>query len=229
MELITSASDLSSTLDRLHPADYPARLRMSRPGFEHFAAQLPVIDPTLPVEMVQAELQQVRAVLGGVSGQLKDQWEQLNIPQMRDGVFGRVILGMEEPTELPGGNLHGGTLIVLGLWGNGFAWVPHGHEAGFMHEELIRGAAEVRMFDVVDPVRRTVKESRRVVFDRPGIMASAYCPEGSAPDLGFNLHAVKGVAPGTTVTLHYLPGHVRDTRGSAFTEVPLDQMPEFRT
>jgi hypothetical protein len=213
MQYLKPSSRPEEVLELLASPEQPKRSRMYRPGFDHYLSRMPHIDARHPnpAEEVALTLKVMEAIAADVTGKLND----LDLPLIPDRQFGRVILGIEDPTDV-NGELVPGTEVVLALWGNGFQSPVHGHAAGYIHEGLLKGSFDVHLYKQVgQPEDRTVVHERTIVQDTPGTFYSSFVQEAGQAYRSALIHNF--TARERSFSLHYLPEHVRDGKKNGFT------------
>ena len=157
---------------------------------------------------------------------------ELDIPDIGRGEFGRLILGIEEPKGMDAaGKPIPGTEFVLAVWGEGFTSPVHGHAPGYIHEQLVRGAFDVRLYSQVPggtPQDRLVTLDRALRVDTPQIFYSEYVQNDPTQQTRFALvhnftATTSEVHPDhPTLSTHYLPEHVLNGNGNRWTVVDQD-------
>ncbi len=203
-------------LELMSTPEQPARSRLYRPGFDHMMRMLPKIDARDPDPAEQVEL--TRRVMDSIAHEVTARIDQLDLPEIPDGEFGRVILAIEEPQVLEGGELLPGTEVVLALWGKGFQSPVHGHAPGYIHEALISGAFDVHLYKQQgNPEDRLVVPDRTIVQSTPETFYSQFVQEVGQTTRSALIHNFTAREPSRS--LHYLPEHVRDGRNNRFTVV----------
>ncbi len=202
-------------LDMFKTPEQPARSRLYRPGFDHFMRLLPKIDAKEPNP--EAEVDLTRRVMEAIAIEVRHRIDSLDLPEIPDNEFGRVILAIEEPTR-DGDELVPGTEVVLALWGKGFQSPVHGHAPGYIHEALIDGAFDVHLYKQTgNPEDRLVLPDRTIVQDRFETFYSQFVQDTGQTVRSALIHNFTAREP--SISLHYLPEHVRDGRNNRFTVV----------
>ncbi len=203
-------------LDLMKTENQPPRSRLFRPGFEHMMRLLPKIDAKHPNPAEEVEL--TRRVMASIAHEVTARIDQLDLPEIPDGEFGRVILAIEEPQELEGGELLPGTEVVLALWGKGFQSPVHGHAPGYIHEALISGAFDVHLYKQTgNPADRLVVPDKTIIQDVPETFYSQFVQDTGQIVRSALIHNFTARMPSRS--LHYLPEHVRDGADNRFRVV----------
>lgn len=216
MKLMKASRRPLELLEELASPTQPPTSRMYRSGFENYLEQMPLIDCRNPNP--EREVEVTRKIMSDLALALEKRLPELNLPNIPDGKFGRVILGLEDPKEGPGGK-HPGTEIVLALWGNGFTSPVHGHSTGYIHEALINGSFDVSLYEPVSrPIDRVALLDKVIVQSKPGTFYSEFVQERGQEMRSALIHNFVAREP-NTMSLHYLPEHVRDGSANRFTVV----------
>lgn len=197
-------------LERLAYSKQPAKFRMYVPGYESLFEKLPVIE--LGPDLNQ-EIQRSEQVMQQVSNKLrKDGWHIPVQSKLEDGEFQRTIIGMEAPTK-EGDTLRGGSEIAIGHWGAGTATPIHGHSAGYMYEEILKGLLRIKLFRLVDEEKQIVRPVE-MLLKGPGVTISKLTGTLGSKKRDNWIHILESVVP--TLSLHYFAGHTTDGRDSKF-------------
>lgn len=197
----------------LEALSYPGQdpnLRMYRSGYEQYMDQMPVLNQS--DSNFRHNLCLARHTMRRIAADLKVNpwWKGLNaVP----GSFKRTVLAMEAPSITVNGELASGNEIVLGHWGRNVETSVHGHEPGFIHEEMIDGKMLVNSYRIVNEAERIVRATSQVIFTAGTISSGYERPNHGA--INQMVHNVKALEPSTT--LHFFAGHTRDGRGNQFT------------
>ncbi|MCO6429501.1 MAG: hypothetical protein J5J00_01480 [Deltaproteobacteria bacterium] len=215
-EFLQPAADPRATLEKLAMPHQPPIKRMFRDGFMDLMEKMPRIDASQADQTLQVEL--TRKVLEEMRERVLSKFDELNIPNIPNGEFGRIILAVEEPKQLPNGELVPGTEIVLALWGKGFSSPVHGHAPGYIHEDLIKGAFDVHLYKPSgEQGSREAVYQRTIAQRTPGIFYSEYIQDIGQEMRSALVHNFMAVEQ--TVSMHYLPEHVRDSSKNGFKVV----------
>lgn len=216
MVLLQPAMNARALLGMTAPEREPVVDPTYAAGFEDLFATLPKLDPriedpealAMTVQGMDRIAERVRQRLAG---------GELEMPRVGDGQFGRTFLGMESTTRVVDGFLTGGTNVVLGHWGKGFATPIHGHAPGYISEDLILGALTISEYEITgDPSDRLVV-LKRATRPSPGRYVSLFDVDRGQEVFSSLIHAIE--ASEFSITLHYLPDSPRNARGSRFTAV----------
>ena len=228
MEYLTPSQDPEGDLERLampHQKDNLLK-RMFRPGYQHFLERMPVIDPKQPDQ--EAQVAATLAVLEEIRLKVVSELDQMDIPPIPPGEMGRIILAVEEP-KIINGELVPGAEVVLALWGEGNTSPVHGHAPGYMHEAMIKGNIDVHMFDAHGELKnREARYVGTISQSEPGVFYSNYRRDVGQEHRMEVIHGFR--AREFTITLHYLPEHVRDGNGNGIRVVNTPQsapLPEY--
>lgn len=205
-------------LERMKTENQPPRSRLYRPGFDHMMRLLPKIDATQPRQDEEIDL--TRRVMDAIAIEVMHRIDELRLPDIPDREFGRVILAIEEPTEAPDqpNGLLPGTEVVLALWGKGFQSPVHGHAPGYIHEALLKGAFDVHLYKQVgEEADRKVVHERTIIQEKPETFYSEFVQERGQLLRSALIHNF--TAREQSMSLHYLPEHVRDGNNNRFQVV----------
>ncbi|GEM_PF-805761 len=225
MEFLRASTQPEAVLPRLLNPN-PLGFTTYRPGFEGYFERIPRMDPTRPYPT--EEVEQTRRVLGELAMAVLEREDAMDLPQVEDGKFGRVVLGLEDPSEGEDRVLVPGTEVIIALWGRGFKTPVHGHKVGYLHEALVKGSIDISMYE---RLRSGRLDARFALFDRtvqqrePGIFCSAFTQDVGQLERSAVIHNFAALEP--TMTLHYLPEHIRDARGNKFEVVGKKNDREF--
>ena len=217
MVYLKPSADPAGDLERLampHQKDNLLK-RMYRPGFQHFLKEMPVIDPKQPDQ--SAQVAATLEVLERIRLKVVAELDQLEIPPIPPGEMGRIILAVEEPRVIDG-EIIPGAEVVLALWGEGNTSPVHGHAPGYMHEAMIKGDIDIHMFEAHGELKN--REARYVATisqTEPGVFYSNYRRDVGQEHRMEVIHGFR--AREFTITLHYLPEHVRDGNGNGIKVV----------
>lgn len=194
----------------------PPIRRMWRPGFDVFMAKMPKINAFEPYDDEKINI--TKKIMMELADKLRklDVKKELSLPEIGENQFGRVILAIEDPTEA-GEDLIPGTEIVLALWGPGFTSPVHGHAPGYIHEDLISGSFTVNLYETVEGNKREAIYKSSIVQNTPGIFYSEYVRYTGQAIRSALIHNFK--ADQFSMSLHYLPEHVRDGNANRFKVV----------
>ena len=215
MQFMEPSQRPEELLDMFKTPEQPARSRMYRPGFDHLMRLLPKIDATQPNPEQEVEL--TRRVMEAIAQEVLFRIDTLDLPEIPDREFGRVILAIEEPTNVEG-ELVPGTEVVLALWGKGFQSPVHGHAPGYIHEALLKGGFDVHLYTQVgDLEQRLVVPDKTIVQSTPGTFYSMFVQDHRQLLRSALIHNFTAREP--SISLHYLPEHVRDGRNNRFSVV----------
>lgn len=142
----------------------------------------------------------------------EDKWFDKNAPN--EGKFKRTIIAMEAPIKTKNGIKEGAELVVA-QWGNNFQSPVHGHNTGYMHEEIIKGKFLVNMFRLHDEDAGVVRPVVSFVKEK-GVFVSEHNKANSKHKYKRQtlIHNFRSI--GATTSLHYLPEHTRDGRDNGF-------------
>lgn len=215
MKFLTPSRHPEEVIEKLAMAHQPPIRRMVRRGFEHHMAKMPVIDAS--AEEQDREVALTQQALMEMSADVRKNLHKLNIPEIADGQFGRIILAVEDPKERDG-ILIPGTEIVLALWGTGFTSPVHGHAPGYIHEDLLDGGFDVHLYRQMGP-----DEARTAVYEKsipktdPGIFYTEFVRDVGQARRSALVHNFRARMP--SKSLHYLPEHVRDGDSNRFKVV----------
>lgn len=229
MKFLTPARNPEGLLEKLAFPNQPPHQRLWQPGFEHYMERMPVIDASEPRQ--DEEVARTRELMDQISLEVAARVGELRIPRIGKGEFGRLILGIEEPKGIDPETKKPipGTEFVLAIWGEGFTSPVHGHAPGYIHEQLVRGAFDVRLYNQIPG---GTEDERLVVLDRelrvetPQIFYSEYVPQNLRQRVRFALiHNFTATTPEgdpehPTLSTHYLPEHVLNGNGNRWTVVP---------
>jgi hypothetical protein len=209
---LTPSTDPRAALQKLAMEHQPPIKRMYRPGFDDLMNEMPHIDATQADQ--RAQVAATTAVLAKMHERVMKNLDKLNIPTIGEGQFGRIILAVEEPRQV-GQELIPGTEVVLALWGKGFSSPVHGHAPGFIYEHLLVGGFDVHLYDRVGHSdNREARYVRTISQREPGVFYTEFVQDkGDAPRsaLVHNFRAAE-----FTISMHYLPEHVRDSSANGF-------------
>jgi len=113
MKYLVPARSPAEAIERLTPPGISPTRKLFRPKFHHLLAEMPQVDAGQETqdEEVRLTVKVLTAIREGVLSSL----DELDIPDIAPGDFGRIILGIEEP-KVFGDAIRGGTEIVLALW-----------------------------------------------------------------------------------------------------------------
>ncbi len=209
------SADPERALEKLAMAHQPPIRRMYRPGFDDLMREMPAIDARSADQSEQVA--ETVAVLERMRERVMANIGALNIPDIPPGEFGRIILAVEEPKE-EGNILIPGTEVVLALWGEGFTSPVHGHAPGYIHEDLLGGAFDVHLYkETGDPRDRKAVYQRTVAQTEPGIFYREYVQDHGQEKRSALIHNFR--ARRQSISMHYLPEHVRDGNANRFRVV----------
>lgn len=175
MQYLKPAEDPQKVIELLTPPHVPPNRKLFNNRFHALLGSMPKIDAQAvsQIEEVAKTVQVLEEIREGVLSNIT----RLDLPQVERYGFARVILAVEEPTERDG-VLHSGTEVVLALWGEGFESPVHGHAAGYIHEDLLAGAFDVRLYEPFGPAdERFARHTRTIEQRNPGIFYSEFVPD----------------------------------------------------
>lgn len=219
MHYLRPATDPEAVIDSLAMEHQPPIRRMYRPGYQELMGKMPCIDATKHDQGPEIAItKEILAEIGvRVTRALLD--GSLNLPNIENGEFGRVILAIEEPT-VHGQEITPGAEVVLALWGKGFYSPVHGHAPGFINESLLQGAFDVNLFERVGSRDvRQARYSRTIQQREPGIFYEEFVQNVGNDPRSSVIHNFRAIGEGMTASLHYLPEHVRDGNANRFNVV----------
>lgn len=219
MHYLKPAADPEAVIQSLAMDHQPPIRRMYRPGYQELMARMPYIDAMRADQGPQiAATKEILTEIGTrVTLALQD--GSLNLPDIANGEFGRVILAIEEPAR-KNGEVVPGAEVVLALWGKGFYSPVHGHAPGFINESLLRGAFDVNLFERVGGREvRQARYSRTIQQRQPGIFYEEFVQNVGDDPRSSVIHNFRAIGEGVTASLHYLPEHVRDGNANRFNVV----------
>ncbi|PIP65047.1 hypothetical protein COW95_04070 [Candidatus Peregrinibacteria bacterium CG22_combo_CG10-13_8_21_14_all_49_11] len=230
MKFLKPARDPEWLLEQLAFPNQPPHQRQWQPGFSHYMEKMPVIDASQLQQ--DEEVARTRELMDLMSQEVAARIDELRLPTIGKGEFGRLILGIEEPTgvNLDTGKPIPGTEYVLAIWGEGFTSPVHGHAPGYIHEQLVRGAFDVRLYDQIPGGTdddRLVVLTKKLRVATPQIFYSEYVPEDLRQRTRFALihnftaTTPEGDAHHPTLSTHYLPEHVLNGNGNRWTVLDL--------
>lgn len=199
-------------------------LRMYKHGYEEFMNQMPILnheDPFLDekVGLTGSIMQKLSQFLQ------KTKWLYEGMVPPKGGV-NRTVLAIQPPeTTLHDGGFgvmdetpsitKEGTELVMVRWGDGFSSPVHGHNIGYLHEEVLFGKMLVNTYRMTAPDSRKVRFVKSEIVEK-GTFVSLYTMPN--PNNQFKrqtlIHNFTSV--GYSGTLHYLSEHTRDGRDNRF-------------
>ncbi len=230
MKTMKHASEPEQLLEKLAFENQPPSHRVWQPGFEHYLEKMPVIDASASPESQEEAVALTRELMDQISLEVADRVNELNIPEVKAGEFGRVILGIEEPKGMntETGKPIPGTEFVLAVWGEGFTSPVHGHAPGYIHEQLVRGGFDVFLYKEVEGGTeddRLVIPHTTLKVDTPQIFYSEFVQADISKRAryalvhNFTATAKEENADHPTLSTHYLPEHVLNGNGNRWTVV----------
>lgn len=198
-----------AALERISYEGQDPKKRMYVHGYEPFFNLLPVMEegPELEKDMLNTQ-----EVLFELSAHLKLD-DRFDLPA--DNEFMRTIIALEEPTIVEGKDVPGAQLLVA-QWGKGFTSPVHGHNTGYMHEEVLSGKIRVNTYRITDLVNKIVRPVVTTI-QQEGVFVSEYAPHNADNmyEQQTLVHNFTAVEP--SLSLHYLPTATKDGRGNTFT------------
>ena len=101
-----------------------------------------------------------------------------------------------------------GALVMLGLWKKGFGTPPHTHSPGFMHEILVSGVMQLKVFELI--------EGKYKLVDTAILQPMSIIYSGPITKQNPNPHQL--IAVEDCVSLHFTTEVFRDGKGNSFDE-----------
>lgn len=219
------------------PTGQKPHLRVWRPGFDHYLSLIPRLETEDPLLGLKVEV--TRQIIARLGNDLLEKAPWVH-EKLEAGRFERNIVAVEGPSydvaldfllaaqnpevhpQLP--PPHSGPELVVAKWGAGLTTKPHGHVAGFMHDEILLGKALVNHYrwvgeKLLRPVRSVIHDASKKNVNR--VMASNFGLPDERHKFMNVLHSVTALTPVTS--LHYMGEHPLD--GAAGNLFEVEQYP----
>lgn len=200
MQTLTVSPDPIQEIDKAAYIGQNPKMRMWKPGYEHWFNEFPVLSSPRLNEKVFYTKTIMQNIANHLSGQ---SWIYTDAPQ--PGEFDRTIIGIQKG---------GGTEVIVARWGKGFSSPVHGHASGYMHEEIITGKMRVNTFRQKDPFSNVVVPFKTEIVERGTFVSKWSDATRSIFPRPHLIHNFTALTP--AVSLHYLPEHTRDGRDNGF-------------
>lgn len=196
------AKDPTAAIAKVAWKGQPSHLRKYKAGYEEYLVKFP--------EMPEGKFQ-AKEFLSKLGKELKSaKWIKDRFP--KQGEFDRFILALAEP-QLVHNNWVAGPQIIVARWGDGFQSPVHGHNSGFLYEELISGSVIVTTYRETDSKARIARIVETKLISE-GIFLSEYLEDGRNDRSAF-IHSFKSTTGGA-VSLHFVPEYNRDGRDNGY-------------
>lgn len=198
----TSSKTPLEDIEKVAYEGQPMNRRMYREGYAGILDNMPKLTSREPFfeqrERMATDIMDKVAELVAA-----DPWSVQDVPM--EGGFNRTIIDIEPPVDG-----QEGAEVVVAKWGKGMTTPAHGHADGYLYEGLVHGRMALMRYRMVDPLARIARPWRMDVLE-PGVFASRFLESpANGPKRANLLHAFKALTP--SVTVHFLPEHVRDAR-----------------
>lgn len=189
--------------------------RMYVHGYEPFFNMLPVLEDSKEFEKDMGLTQEVMLELSAAL-KLDDRFA---IPE--ENQFMRTVIALEEPKVEYHGTENSktykpGSQLIVAHWGEGFASPVHGHNTGYMHEEVLQGKIRVNTYRITDMENKIVRAVETTI-QQEGVFVSEFAPHDKTNRYEQQTLVHNFVTVEPTLSLHYLPTATKDGRGNTFT------------
>lgn len=195
----------------------PAHMRRYMPGYEWMFNQLIKLDEHSPFLVTQ--LSHNIGVMAELAGLLRND-PAVTSPEMMPGKGGflRTIIGMESPVVQNMENqpyIKEGAEVLIASWGDGMTSPVHGHSAGMLYENILYGKMMVNTYQLVDPMRATVRLISSEITG-PGEFVAQHRRDQKGQHFKRQHLIHNFTSIGNSASLHFVPEHTRDGRDNTF-------------